>query len=277
MYRTAEAPYRAHSSFVISFGLVNIPVGVYTGTEDTQVRRQEFRPVDGQLHEVGRLPYDKDTGDPVDNSVIVRMAYDGATDTWVALRDDEIAACTMPKGAADIITFVPMDELHKAYLTVGLAQIRARTSGLKGAQKVHAERAFSLLLAGLRERNVAALVKVALRGPAKFAAITPDGDLFWLQPTDGIREPARLPDVTFSLDELSLAVALVDTIGISVPPIVDDTAQKVSEYVAKKAQGQPEVLPEQPVDKNAEDLMAAMRRSIEQAQAAYERNKERVS
>lgn len=268
MFRTANAPTRSHSSFTVSLGLVQIPLSVMTSMEDTTVKRSEFTTVDGELHPVGRTAYDKVTGE-VMTDVPVRYAQDPTSGTWVILTDDEIAECTMPKGVAEVVTFVPLAKLHQAYLTTGVAQVRAKTSGMKGAQADHAKRAFGLFLAGLRERKVAALVKVALRGPAKFAAITPDGDLLWLQPADGIRQPAPMDPVKFSKEETALMGSLIDTLGIGTPELTDDTAAKVLAFVtAKAAAGGVAPVTDTPAPAQHDDLFAALSASIDAAKAS---------
>lgn len=239
MFRKAPAPSRSHNSFTVSCGLLNIPVSVMTGTEETAVKRSEFAVIDGELHSVGRIAYVKDTGEVIDDGSsrsVNRYAFDSTTNQWVLLGDHEIEACTMPKKVAEVITFVPLSKLYNSYLPIGLAQVRARTSGLKGAQRAQSERAFGLFLAGLKDRKVAALVKVALRGPARFAAITPDGDLLWLQASDGVRASAPVTPAVYTAQEMSLVGNLIDTVGKSAPVIIDDTAEKISEFVADKAQ-----------------------------------------
>lgn len=268
MFRTAPAPSRSTNSFTVSLGLLHIPVSVFTGTEETAVKRSEFVTVDGELHPVGRTSYDKITSQVIDDDSglsVQRYAYDVATDSWVMLTDWEIEQCTMPKKVAEVLTFVPLTKLATSYLAIGMAQVRAKTTGLKGAQKAHAERAFGLFLAGLKARKVAALIKVALRGPARFAAITPDGDLLWLQASDGVRESAPLPKAVYTEQEMALVGTLIDTVGKSAPVIVDDTAQRITQYVAEKAEraGRPVAEPindDLPVQ---EDLIAALVGSID--------------
>ena len=49
-----------------------------------------------------------------------------------------------------------------------------------------------MLLAGMKARKVGALVQVAMRGPARYAILTSDADLFFIYPADA-RAPARSP------------------------------------------------------------------------------------
>jgi len=115
--------------------------------------------------------------------------------------------------------------------------VRAKTSGMKAAQSSVANKSFALFLAGMKQRKVAALIKVSMRGPARFAAITPDGDMLYLQPSDGIRQAKAMDMGMVNPTELDLVGQLIDTIGKGTPELVDDTAAKVREYVAVRAQG----------------------------------------
>ena len=270
MFRNALPPTRSHNSFTIGFGPLNIQVSVMTGTESTQVARSEFiTGEDGELHPVGRCSYDKVTGEVLADGVSAqRYAFDADTNTWVLLQDYEVEECTMPKKVAEVITFVPLSKLSANYLTIGMAQVRAKTSGMKGAQKQYAERAFDLFLTGLAKKKVAALVKVALRGPAQFAAITPEGDMLWLQPSDGIRQPAVRASYSHDSREVDLMSALIDTIGTGTPDLVDDTAQKVTEYVARKAKDKGVPVVEKAKDEPViTDLFAALSGAVDAAKA----------
>src|SRR5262247_271694 len=102
----ADQPQRATNSFTLSWGMVSIPVSLYTGTEETRVSRKEFIDVDGTLIAVGRSPIRKDNGEVVESDLVGRYA-EAASGELVPLNDDEIAACTAPKGFGTIETFIP--------------------------------------------------------------------------------------------------------------------------------------------------------------------------
>jgi non-homologous end joining protein Ku len=269
MHRIAQAPSRSHNSFTLSFGLLNLNLSVLTGTEDTKIVRKEFLNAPDGLHEVGRCSYDKATSEVLDDNSpsVMKYAWDEATQTWVMLSDWEIEQATFPKKVANIATFVPLTKLRQQYLVKGMAQVRAKTSGLKGAQVVQAQHAFSLLLSAMKQRKVAALICVGLRGPAQYAAITPEGDLLWLHPADGIRQPAPLPVSLHSDAELNMAMALIDAVGVETPILIDTTAHAVATYVAAKAQRMAEgkdepVVVENDVTPVTESLVAALAQSI---------------
>lgn len=264
-HRLADAPQRAHTSFTLSMGLVNLPLAVLSGTESTRVERKEF--VEGDVNRpVGRQPYDKSNGEVVEQQAIVRMAQ-GANGAWVVLTDDEIAEATMPKGVAEVIAFVPANKVHGNYVTEKVDQVRAKTSGLNAAQRNAANAAFATFLAGLRETKTVALVCVALRGPARYAGITADGDFLQFHTADAIRQPAPLPQVEVPAQASALMTQLIASYPKGVPTLKDTTAVAVQAFVDAKAEGVEVVaVPEQA--NPTYDLMAALTASVDAAQAA---------
>jgi len=261
MYATAAAPTRATTSITLAAGMLNIPLSVYTSTEATRVSRKEFFAGDTTV-EVGRSPIRKDTGDTIHSTDVVRMAQ-ATNGTWVALDDDEIAACTSPKGVAEIVSFVPTKDFDQ-YLTEGLYQVRPKS--IKGVPDRSGVKALSLLFAGLKARKVGILVKMAMRGPARYAILTSDGDLRMILTADAVRQPLALDQGKHTKAEIDMATALIDAIGIDTPVIVDDTAPVVQAYVDAKAGGAPKPAPIAVAA--TDDLMAALQASIEAAQAA---------
>jgi non-homologous end joining protein Ku len=259
---TAESPSRAHTSFVLSWGMFAIPVGVYTGTEKTAVVRKEY--AEGNVaRPVGRIAYDKTavaadgTIKALDTTEVVRMA-EASNGAWVELTDDEIADCTSPKGLGEIVTFVPVKDTG-VYLAADLYQVRPKRE--KGKASPAAEKAFGLLLAAMAKRKVQALVKVALRGPARYALLDAEGNLTFVHTCDAVRRPIPLETPKVTPAEVNLAVALIDAVGIDTPVITDDTAAAVRTYVDAKAKGIPApAKPAAPAIRD--DIMATLEASI---------------
>ena len=190
MYAKAPAPSRATLSVTLSAGMVNIPLQLFTATEETRVTRKEFLAGNPDIA-VGRSPVRKDTGEVVETADVTRMA-EASNGRWVVLTDEEIAdATTVAKGVAEVVSFVPVKDFDR-YLTTGLYQARPKSE--KGKVNPASARAFALLLAGMKARKVGALVKVALRGPARYALLDTEGNLFLIHNSDGVRE-ARPLDV----------------------------------------------------------------------------------
>ena len=258
----AAAPSRATTSITLSWGLLNIPLSVYTGTEETRVSRKEFL-LDDPTVSVGRSPVRKDTGEVVDSADVIRMA-EASNGTWVPLNDDEIAAATTDRGVAKIVSFVPVEKAE-AYLAENQVQVRPKST--KGKPDAAADKAFGLLLSAMRTRMVSALVKVAMRGPARYALLDFDGTLTLIYSADQVREARPLSTHTFSDAELDMAVKLIDTVGLEAPVLVDDTAPVVQAYVDSKALGYeaPAVLEPPKMD---DDILSALAASLDAAKAA---------
>jgi non-homologous end joining protein Ku len=266
MFRTAPAPTKANNSFLLSLGMVNIPLAVLSGHESTRVERKEF--FQGDVDKpIGRQAFNKADGTAVEPADVTRMAL-SSTGAWVLLSDDEIAEATMPKGVAEVVAFVPVNKIAANYVTSKVDQVRARTTGLNKPQAGAAEHAYGLFLAGLRARKVAALVQVALRGPAQYALITADGDLQWVYPADGIRQPKPMNPVVLQDRELDLMGQLIDSYPKGAPVITDTTAEAVQAFVDAKAalNGATPTVTE-PAEAVQSDLFAALTASIEAKKA----------
>lgn len=261
----ATPPNRAHTSFTLQWGpMVMIPVSVYTGTEATRVTRKEFVKSGDSLIEVGRSPIRKDDGTTIDSADVGRYAQ-ADNGEWVLLTDDEIAECTSPRGIGTIVTFVPVKNVGQ-YLSEGQAQVRPKRE--KGKVNPAADRAFALLTAALKANKVVALVKIAMRGPARYALLDERGTFTLIYTADAIRQPAEGPaEYKFDKAELALAAQLIEAVGVDTPVLTDDTAPVVQAFVNAKSSGKAAVVPEAPVA-NTTDLMAALQASIADAKAA---------
>ena len=261
MYALAPSPTRATTSITLAAGLLNIPLSVYTSTESTRVERKEYLNGDVSIP-VGRSPIRKDTGDTVDSADVTRMA-EATNGNWVVLTDDEIAACTSERGVAEIVTFVATKDFD-SYLTEGLYQVRPKSE--KGKPNPSATKALALLFAGMKARKVGALVKLAMRGPARYAILTTDGDLRMILTADAVRQPLPLADTKFTKPEVEMATNLIDAIGVDAPAVTDDTAPVVQAYVDGKAGGAP-TKAAAAAPAATDDLMAALQASIDAAKA----------
>ena len=256
----ADAPTRAHTSFTLSWGLMSIPVSVFTGTEATRVARSEFIETEAGDVAVGRSPIRKDTGEVVDTANVVRKAQ-ATSGAWVVLTDDEIAEATsIVRGQGSIECFVPVKNVGR-YLAEGQAQVRPKVE--KGKLNPAAEKAFALLLKAMKARKVVALVKVALRGPARYALLNSEGVLTLVLTADAVREHRPLQSVVVTDAEVALAGSLIDAVGVDTPLLLDTNAPLVQAFVDAKGAGLPApAKAEAPV---MIDVMAALSASIDAA------------
>ena len=262
MHALADAPSRATNTITLSFGLLNIELSAYTGTETTRVSRKEFFNGDSSIP-LGRAVVRKDTGEVVESADVTRMAQ-ADNGAWVVITDDEMAACTLEKGVAEIESFVPLMDVG-LYSAENVMQVRPKS--VKGKVSAASGKAFALLLTAMAEREVAALVRVAMRGPARAALLTPSGDLLLVRTADAVRKALPLPEFDFTDAEVNLAKTLIDTVGVDSPVIFDETAPKVAALVEAKAEGVEVPEPVKAVATPVDNLLAALQASIDAAAA----------
>src|SRR5215467_1251562 len=254
----ANEPGRATTSFSLSWGLLSIPVSAYTSVEETRVARSEFIEDNGVDVPVGRSPIRKDTGEVIDSADVIRKA-EAASGVWVTLTEDEIRDCTaIEPGVANIITFVPRKAVGD-YLAQTLYQVRPQN--IKGKPIPAAIKALDLLFDAMKTRKVVALIKVALRGPARYGLLDPDGFLTLVATHDQLRQPRALLHVEHSKAERDLALSLIDAVGIDCPVLTDETAPVVQAFVDAKAGGTKPPTPKAPTPL-ADDIMAVLQASV---------------
>ena len=261
MERLATPPSRSTGTITLSFGIIAIPLAVFTGQSESGFSRKEFYK-DTDV-EVGRVMVRKDTGETIEWGDVERrvMASNGVR---VVVDDAEVQTATMPRGQAEIVARLPVKAIGD-YLVSEVRQVRNKA--VKGKFNPAEVRAFALLRSVLKSEKSALLIRASLRGPAKHYILTADGDLFTVVPTDTIREALPQAVVALTPDEKKLAKVLLETIPTEVPVITDDTAAQVQAYADAKAKGKAP----KPVVSTAgspEDLAAALVASVAAAKAA---------
>ena len=264
----APAPSRSTGSFSISLGMLNVPVSLYTGTEEVRVRRAQFTR-DG--HKVGNQTCVKNDdgtyGAPVERTDIVKK-YDTG-DGLVDLSDDELdALSTVVPGVADLVSVQRVAFLYDGtYVPNGQVwQVRASKLGSGRAAKPNpgGQKAFALLLAALKADRSFALLRFAKAGTLYHAALLHTGDLIGLYTDAEVREQLHLPEPDLIEEEIALARQLLATAKSSTPVVLhNDLAEKVAEYCAEKIKGEGTEKTIAPVEqKSSVDLMELLRASV---------------
>lgn len=244
----SPAPTRATSTMTIMFGLVPVPLRLFSATSEPEAPKRKMITPAG--NPVNRPNIDSVTREEVPSAACKKVVF--VDDVPVELTDEEIAAVTAPvatdRHGLPIETFIPVDAIERDYWVSARHQARPalRTVSKGGKEKKEddpvANKAFTLLLSALQEKQVAALVRVSLRGPARYAALMPDGRLLFLHYDKEVREDFAFPeDVTLSDGEKALAAQIVDEIGVSTPELIDESSNLILEYVTKKAAGEVDV------------------------------------
>ena len=252
---------------VISFGLVSVPVAMFSATAEHEVSFHQFEKGTGDRIRYRRV--NERTGKEVDFSDIVKGADVGGG-KYVMLDPDELDAVAPGRSRSlDIHAFVRLSEIDPIYYqkTYYLAPGSDET-----------KKTYALLRDAMADADRAAIGTLVMRGKEYLTAIRPDGDLLVLETmffADEVRDPhrelERLPGrVKLSARELSMAGQLIDSMSAPWQPeeYTDTFTDRVKELIAAKQEGaQYAEAPEAPEATNVTDLMEVLRRSVENVKA----------
>jgi DNA end-binding protein Ku len=243
----------------ISFGLVSIPVRVYTATEEKTLRFNQLHDKDH-----GRIRYQRvcaKDGQEVPFDEIVK-GYEYEKDRYAILTDDDLDAVPVQSTRnIDIQQFVDQAEIDPIYYKKTY-YLGPEEAGVK---------AYQLLVEALREGEKVGVAKVSFRDKEHLAAIRLMDNLlvldtmFW---PDEIRE-AKFEDldkeVRVSDKEVSMAESLIDNLTEAWNPdaYTDEYREALLDIVEKKVAGEEieEVEPVEPA--RVVDLMDALKQSVE--------------
>src|SRR5262245_31915591 len=258
---------RSIGSLTISFGLVAIPVKLFTATQSTG--QISFNLLHKECGSRLRQQYVclKD-GEIVERDDIVK-GYEFAKDQYVAFTPEEIKALEeVGSHAVEISEFVPIESIDPVYFdkTYYLAPD-------KGASKPYA-----LLTEALRETKRCAVGRWATKGKAYIVMLRPIDQVLAMQQLRFATEvrPAsevEIPKTEVKAPELKLARQLIDqqqTDLFDPTAYVDEVRGRIESAIQKKVEGQEISVSEAPVEGKGKviDLMEALRASLEKTEAA---------
>jgi DNA end-binding protein Ku len=249
-------------SGAISFGLVNVPVKLYSAVSRKTVRFHQLNRDTGVRIQQKRI--DPTTGEEVAYDQIVK-GFELTKDRYVVITPEELEALDPEKSRTiDIEDFVDLAEIdpvfydHPYYLVPD-----------KGAAK-----AYGLLLSAMRESGKVAIARVVLRTKEQLVAIRPAGDVLMMEtmifadevvPSDQIEELPEADELSASERELAMAQQLIASLSTDFEPgkYHDEYREKVLDLVERKAQGEEiAVQPEADRPTKVPDLMAALEASL---------------
>jgi DNA end-binding protein Ku len=253
---------RAIWSGAISFGLVNVPVKLYSATSPKSVRFHQLSSKTGARVRQKRV--DASTGDEVPYEEIVK-GYEITPDRYVMVEPEELEAFD-PKATRtiDIEEFVDLVEIDPIYYDHNY--YLAPTAG--GAK------AYRLLLDAMREAGKVGIGRVVLRSKQQLCALRPTGDVLMLTTMlfgDEVLAPDRIDELDDLVDagaterELAMAQQLISSLSADFDPtrFRDEYRERVLELIEKKAAGEEiAVQPEAEEPAAAPDLMAALEASL---------------
>ncbi len=255
----------------LTFGLVNVPVKVYSATEDHDVPLHQVHASDG-----GRIRYQRIC--ELDGEVVpyaeIDKAYDDG-DRTVVLTADDIASLPAERSREiEVVEFVPTEQID--LLTLDRAYYLEPDSA--------SPKAYVLLRKTLEQTERTAIVRFSLRQKTRLAALRVRGDVLVLQTllwADEVREaafPSLDEPVKISAKELELSASLVDSFSSDFEPdqFVDEYQQELRTLIDAKLEKGDALDTSETFGEKAEkdaggeviDLMAALKASVERSRAA---------
>jgi len=259
-------------SGAISFGLVNVPVKLYTAVDRKTVRFNQLNSKTGTR--IAQKRVDPETGEEVPYEDLVK-GYEISKGRYVVIDPEELDALEPRKTRMiDIEDFVEQDEIdpvfydHPYYL----------------APDTGAEKAYKLLMEAMRETGKVAVGRVVIRTKEYLVALRPLDDVLAMSTMlfpDEVVAPDKL-DVELDAKvkagdkELKMARQLIESLSGPWEPekYHDEYRERVLELIEQKAAGKEiAVQPEEADTAPVPDLMAALEASIAAAKESQPKAK----
>lgn len=249
-------------SGALSFGLVNVPVKLYSAVSRKTVRFHQLNSETG--NRVAQKRVDSGTGEEVAYEAIVK-GYELGRDRYVVIATDELDSIDPVKTKTiDIEDFVELDQIDPVYYDHPYYLVPD-----KGAAKPYA-----LLREAMQRSGRVAIARVVLRSKEQLVAIRPSGGVLLMEtmifhdevvPTEALDDLPASDDATATDREVKMAEQLIASLASDFEPAKyrDEYREKVLALVERKAEGHDIVVqPEAPAPAAVPDLMAALEASL---------------
>jgi DNA end-binding protein Ku len=250
----------------ISFGLVTIPVKMFSATDEKTVRFNQLHGTDG-----GRIRYRRTCsadGEEVPYNEIVK-GYEYEKDRYVILTDEDLEAIALPSSRAiEIQRFVESEEIDPIYFQRSYYLV-PETTGVK---------AYALLREAMADQSKVAVCKVTFRDREHLATLRRRDNALVLETMywpDEIRS-AEFEELDSEVDvrpqEVKMARSLIESLTEPFNPdeFKDEYRAAIENLIQRKIQGQEITHVETPEPAKVVDLMEALRASVEAAKAGRE-------
>ena len=257
---------RAIWSGAISFGLVNIPIKLYSAVSRKTVRFNQIDAESGQRIRQQRVNPD---GEEVPYEQIVK-GYEIGPDRYVTITPDELEALEPQKTRTiDIEDFVQLDQIDPIFYDHPYYVVPDTGAG----------KPYRLLMDAMEDAGKVGIARMVLRSKENLVALRPRDGVITMETmlfADEVIAPDSLDEVPVNGSmkvekrELEMAKQLIDSLSSDFEPekYHDEYRERVLELIERKAQGETVVL-EAPEEKPKEvpDLMAALEASIAAAKS----------
>jgi len=252
----------------LNFGLVNVPVGLYSATQDKTVHFNQFE--EGTSDRIRYKKVNERTGDEVPAGKIVK-GYDLGGGEYVILTEEELDAAEPEKSKLiEITDFVDLDQIDPVYY---------RSTYYLAPEGEAANKAYALLRQVMRDANKVAIGTVVMRNKEYPVAIRPDDEVLKLETmyfADEIRSATRdlpaLPGAGEVTDrEVQMAGLLLESMESEWDPekYQDTHRQQLEAIIEAKRQGNEIVTgtEAEPASTKVVDLMEVLSASIDSVKA----------
>ncbi len=249
---------------VISFGMVSIPVKLFTATDSKDVSFHLLHKECGSR--LKQLRWCPEHDRQVEWGEIQR-GFEYARDEHVVMEDEDFAKLPLAsKQTVELTAFVKAEDIDPVFYEKSY-YLEPDTKGVKP---------FALLMRALKEKGLTGIAKIAVRNKEQLCALrSMDGTLVLetLFYPDEIRvEKTELPEVEVSEKELAMAFTLIDllTEEFDASKYHDEYRQALMQVIEAKLEGQEmaEVVAQRPA--KVTDIMTALKASVEAAKQRKE-------
>jgi DNA end-binding protein Ku len=261
----------------VSFGLVNVPVGLFSATEDHDVHFHQFEK--GTSSRIRYERVNEDTGDEVAYEDIVKGAEVG--DGYVMLTQEELESVEPGRSRTiEISDFVDAAEIDPVHY---------QKSYYLAPTDVSAKKAYALLLQAMAKADRIGIATFVMRGKQYLAAIRPAEKVLVLETmffADEVRDPAEeldgLPTRTkVAGKDLTMAVKLIESLTTPWKPknYRDTYTERVEQLIDAKKKNREVVLPETTEEASGKvvDLLSALEASVDAAKGHKPGNTQKLA
>jgi len=246
----------------ISFGLVNIPVKMYTATEDKDIRfrqlhRQDYSPI---KYMKKCISCDKE----VSNEDIVK-GYEYQTGEFVVLEDEDLQKIDPELSKSiEIIEFVNLEEIDPIFFDKTYYLSPSETGG----------KAYSLLRTAMGEMDKIAIAKIMIRAKESLAVVRIYNECIVLETIyypDEIRNQKMIPgisdqDTNVNANELKMAKQIIENLSTKFEPekYTNEYREKLLNIIQAKIEGKDIAIAPDVIKSNVVDLMTALQASLDE-------------
>ena len=252
----------------LSFGLVNVPVKLFSAVEDKGVHFNQFQEGTGKRVHNKRVAEGSDDEVPYEDVV---KGYEIRKGEYVIVSPEELSTLDPERSRViELEDFVDLDEVDPIYFAKSYYLLPA--SG-------EAAKPFALLHAAMRDANRVGIARFVMRDKQYLAAVRPRDDVLVVETMhfpDEVRDPLEIDeaeplkgDVTASARERKMAGQLIESLATDWDPsrYRDTYRERVLALVEAKDKGEELVVEEAPERPEVADLMAALEASVKEARS----------